>query len=226
MIQVPQDLKKSLNVPLLEYYFQNKNDLLFCLNEAKKLVLSDRLFLENGTKAFISFVAHYAEHQLSYLFRLVELDWVSLTKLYCLLKIPKLKEFQKNKEILLVLNKEFVSIPDEIVQAIKFKDEMKEKERQVLLKGGNEYNAIKKQIQLDKNKQKANELKKQNNNNSKKEKNKKRGKHEQFVNEWEQLQKEERLYKKFKKGKITEEEYENEVHNIDKEGGEEEGDED
>ena len=41
--------------------------------------------------------------------------------------------------------------------------------------------------------------------------NKKRGKHAQIVDEWEDLAKEERLYKKFKKGKITREEMEEQL---------------
>ena len=37
---------------------------------------------------------------------------------------------------------------------------------------------------------------------------KKRGRHQQIVDEWEELAKEERLYKKLRRGKITKEKYE------------------
>ena len=42
---------------------------------------------------------------------------------------------------------------------------------------------------------------------------KKRGKNAQIQDEWDDLAKEERLYKKFRKGKITREEMEEQLHN-------------
>ena len=42
--------------------------------------------------------------------------------------------------------------------------------------------------------------------------NKKRGRHAQIVDEWEELAKEERLYKKLRRGKITKEQYEELMH--------------
>lgn len=41
---------------------------------------------------------------------------------------------------------------------------------------------------------------------------KKRGRHAQIVDEWEELAKEERLYKKMRRGKITKEKYEELMH--------------
>ena len=42
--------------------------------------------------------------------------------------------------------------------------------------------------------------------------NKKRGRHAQIVDEWEELAKEERLYKKLRRGKITKEQYKQLMH--------------
>lgn len=41
---------------------------------------------------------------------------------------------------------------------------------------------------------------------------KKRGKHQQIVDEWEDLAKEERLYKKMRRGKITKEQYDEQMY--------------
>ncbi len=41
---------------------------------------------------------------------------------------------------------------------------------------------------------------------------KKRGRHQQIVDEWDDLAKEERLYKKLRRGKITKEQYDNLLH--------------
>ena len=44
--------------------------------------------------------------------------------------------------------------------------------------------------------------------------NKKRGKHEQIMDEWDDLAKEERLYKKLRSGKITKEEYDRRMEEV------------
>jgi len=53
---------------------------------------------------------------------------------------------------------------------------------------------------------------------------KKRGRHAQIVDEWEDLAKEERLYKKLRRGKITKEEYEKQMYGSSKLSDDNDGD--
>jgi ATP-dependent RNA helicase DDX55/SPB4 len=109
--------------------------------------------------------------------------------------------------------------PEIDIHAIKFKDKVREKARQKrlaaeLAAGGKSAKLIKAEqraaakLQHQKERRAA-EIRKGRN------PDKKRGKQAQIFDEWEELGREERLHKKFKKGKITKAQYESLLHSVD-----------
>ncbi|TYZ65184.1 hypothetical protein PybrP1_000534 [[Pythium] brassicae (nom. inval.)] len=183
------------------------------LPRVKALVLGDRDVLEKGTKAFISFVRSYKEHQCQFIFRFKELDLGAAARGFALLKLPKINEL---RNVRVRFDKADVSTKD-----IKFKDKAREKERQKKLVEIAADKAKREQADaaaLEKKRKRAAAAldddddddgdlvgkKKQ----GPRRREKKKGLHQQIVEEWDELAEEEKLYKKLKRGKISEEEYE------------------
>ena len=96
-------------------------------NSMKGLIMSDRDLLERGTRAFVSFVCAYKEHQCSYIFNFLNLNLLNLADAFILLQLPKMRELRKGI-------KGFKGELPEVVKAIKFKNPMREKQRQEKLK--------------------------------------------------------------------------------------------
>nr|CCA14120.1 DEAD/DEAH box RNA helicase putative [Albugo laibachii Nc14] len=163
----------------------------------KNLIIQDRDFLEKGTRAFIAFVRSYKEHQCQFIFRFQDLDLGRVARGFALLQLPKIKEFRKYK-----ISLEPTKGID--ISQIKFKDKAREKERQKKLVEYAELRSERKPyetlpvFQKEKGKPTKNPRRRE----------KKKGLHQQIVDEWDELAEEERLYKKFKRGKITENDYE------------------
>lgn len=182
------------------------------LPRVKALVLSDRDVLEKGTKAFISFVRSYKEHQCQFIFRFKELDLGAAARGFSLLKLPKINEL---RNVRVRFEKADVSTKD-----IKFKDKVREKERQKKLVEIEAEKVKREQADADalekKRKRAAAALNSDDDDDNllgkKKQgprrREKKKGLHQQIVEEWDELAEEEKLYKKLKRGKISEEEYE------------------
>ncbi|KAH9248353.1 hypothetical protein BASA81_014027 [Batrachochytrium salamandrivorans] len=167
--------------------------------KARELIFADRDVLERGTKAFIAYMAYYAEHRLSFLFQIAEVNFPQLVASFHLLRLPKLKEFRNDKIKSQLVG--FVQEPHEIVTAILFKNPAKEDKRQKLLKLGTAFNEEQKQKKrkVEKNQKK---LEEQPN------KRKRKGKQEQIFDEWDELKREDQMYKRMKKRKITQDQYE------------------
>lgn len=181
------------------------------LPKVKELILSDRDILEKGTKAFISFVRSYKEHQCQFIFRFKELDLGAVARGFALFKLPKINEL---RNVRIKFQNAEIKTKD-----IKFKDKVREKERQKKLVEI----AVEKEKRekadadaLEKKRKRAftaddddddDDLlgkKKQ----GPRRREKKKGLHQQIVEEWDELAEEEMLYKKMKRGKISQEEYE------------------
>ena len=62
------------------------------LDEMQRLSVRDREILEASSKAFISFLRAYKEHQCTYIFRFDRLSLGSIARCYALLKLPKIYE--------------------------------------------------------------------------------------------------------------------------------------
>lgn len=175
------------------------------LPQVKKLILDDRDLLEKGTKAFISFVRSYKEHQCQFIFRFKELDLGAVARGFSLLQLPKINELRSIKV-------NFEPAADIKAVDIKYKDKAREKERQKKLveiaKEKEKREEQRKNGALDKKRMRQEELSEDASGKHPRRREKKKGLHQQIVEEWDELAEEEKLYKKLKKGKITDEEYE------------------
>ncbi|XP_046569234.1 ATP-dependent RNA helicase DDX55-like [Haliotis rubra] len=99
------------------------------LPAVQKLAGKDRAIYEKGMRAYVSFVQSYAKHECSVIFRVKDLDFGKLATGFGLLKIPKMPEL-KGKDI-----PNFH--PAEInVDNIPFRDKHREKQRQVRIESG------------------------------------------------------------------------------------------
>ncbi|KAL7490643.1 hypothetical protein ACHAWT_000199 [Skeletonema menzelii] len=182
------------------------------LPSIRKLVLKDRDVLEKGTKAYTSYIRAYKEHQCGFIFRFASLDLGVLATSFSLLRLPKMPEL---RDKLGKIN--FKPAGPEInIHAISFKDKARETARQKrlvaeLAAGGKNAKQIKaeqraaERIQKQKDRRAAEIAKGRN-------PNKKRGKQQRIFDEWDELAKEERLYKKLRTNKITKEEYDRQMY--------------
>jgi ATP-dependent RNA helicase DDX55/SPB4 len=181
----------------------SSSNVVSVAEHARKMVFADRDVLEKGSRAFVAYVAYYSEHCLSYLFRIAELDLLRLVKSFHLLRLPKLKEFRNEK--LRESIKDFREEPASVVAAIKFKEVAREQKRERLLQLGPAFN----QQQKEKN---GKHVRPQQENGpsaeSAQQKGKKKGRQEKIYEEWDELAREEQLYKRAKKGKLSKTAYE------------------
>ncbi|XP_066227223.1 ATP-dependent RNA helicase DDX55 isoform X1 [Saccopteryx leptura] len=167
----------------------------------RSMALADRAVYEKGMRAFVSYVQAYAKHECSLIFRLKDLDFTALARGFALLKMPKMPELR---------GKQFPEfVPADInTDTIPFKDKVREKQRQKLLEQQRkEKTENEGRRKFMKNKPWSKQAKKK----EKKKRNEKRKKEEGSEIEdedMEELLNDTRLLKKFKKGKITEEEFE------------------
>lgn len=172
------------------------------LPRLRAMALADRAVFEKGMRAFVSHVQAYAKHECSLIFRLKDLDFAALARGFALLRMPKMPELR---------GKQFADfVPVDInTDTIPFKDKMREKQRQKLLeqqrREKTENEGRRKFIKNKAwSKQKAKKKKKKKMN----EKRKREEGSDIEDEDMEELLNDTRLLKKFKKGKITEEEFE------------------
>uniref|UniRef100_A0A8C9QE77 ATP-dependent RNA helicase n=1 Tax=Spermophilus dauricus TaxID=99837 RepID=A0A8C9QE77_SPEDA len=186
--------------PLQEMKLQkNTVDLL---PKLRALALADRAVFEKGMKAFVSCVQAYAKHECSLIFRLKDLDFASLARGFALLRMPKMPEL-RGKQF-----PDFVPV-DINTDTIPFKDKAREKQRQKLLEEQRKEkmeNEGRRKFMKNKawSKQKAKKERKKKMN----EKRKREEGSDIEDEDMEELLNDTRLLKKFKKGKITEEQLE------------------
>jgi len=160
----------------------------------------DRDLIDKASSAFVSFVRYYKEHTLQFIFSMKLLDIGHVANSFFLFKVPRVKE------ILGISLKTFVTDHTVKYEEVPYKDKNKEKQKEGLNQKRQEkleWKEQKKQEDEDKMKQKRNVSKNQ----------KKKRKAENDWNEWEELQKEENLFKKLKKGKISLKQFNDLVYN-------------
>ncbi|CAG8470508.1 13989_t:CDS:2, partial [Acaulospora colombiana] len=83
----------------------DENEVL--LKKIQSIVLSDRDLHDKGLRAFVSFIRFYSKHELSYIFRLKDLNLGKVAKGYCLLRAAlkqrklerKLKKAKKKEQV-------------------------------------------------------------------------------------------------------------------------------
>lgn len=191
------------------------------LEGVKDLAMKDREVLEQGTKAYTAFVRAYKEHQCQFIFRFVQLDLEGLARAYALLRLPKMPELTHHP-IKVAFEKWSTD-----TRGIEYKDKKREAARRKRMEEtASEREREQRKAEMRKTKKEGDMEKKKvadgigEEEAEKRQRKKKKGKHQQILEEWEELGREERLFKRLRNHKISREEYEKELR---KRGSDEEG---
>ncbi|MEE6504142.1 hypothetical protein FKM82_005076 [Ascaphus truei] len=194
--------------PLQEMTLQNSS--VDHLPKLRTIAASDRAVFEKGMKAFVSFVQAYAKHQCNLIFRVKDLDFVSLARGFALLKMPRMPEL-KGKDF-----SGFVPTPID-TYAIPYKDKNREKQRQKLLRE-REQKRQQEQQQEGERRKTFTKNKAWSRQKARKDRRKKvavKRKHEEGSDvddkDVDELLRDTKLLKRLKKGKISEEEFEKQL---------------
>ncbi|KAL3650313.1 DEAD-box ATP-dependent RNA helicase 18 [Castilleja foliolosa] len=155
----------------------------------------DRDIMEKGLRAFVSFIRAYKEHDLQYIFKWKTLEIGKLGMGFGLLQLPSMPEVKHHS----LSTKGFVPCEDIKVEEIKFKDKSREKQRRKNLLA--KQDAAKEQ-KLQKRKAISNAP-----NTVMRKKTARQRRAVQSTEDAEDLDREYRLLKKLKKGKIDESEF-------------------
>lgn len=182
------------------------------LEEMKQFAIEDRAVLEAGSTAFMSFLRSYQEHLCSYIFKLDDLDIGAVARSYALLRLPKIPETRglRGRKIqfetspidtstIRYLHKEREKARKRKLEALK---EKKEAEAIAAAAGDNngaDTQPTKREWIPPEEYQKPEE---------KRVRAKKRSQQQVLREEWEELAAEESAFKKFKKGKLSDKQYE------------------
>ena len=188
--------KKEEEVDIIGEY-----SILKCI---KEINMSDKWIYDKAVNTFISFLRFYKENELKYIFDIRSFDIGNFANSFQLLKLPRLKinEF-KNESI-----KNFVG--DDNIEPIQLKYldknikkqmEMKKEKINQKLEEIRERKKLKKEIIKLNGRNNGDKL-----NRTRKEK--KEVKIKNIMEQWDDLADDDLLYKKYKKGKISKEEYE------------------
>ncbi|CAM9898290.1 unnamed protein product, partial [Discosporangium mesarthrocarpum] len=211
-------------VPLMEMEPHSGLDAPKLLEEVKDLVKKDRDLLVKGTAAFISFIRAYKLHQCQFIFRFKDLNLGLVARSFALLKLPKMAELSDPRE-----TEQFERERNLDISTIKYTDKFREKARQKKITRQQEENKQAEEEQAKKLAQGETHAKPPQgagaSNVEDHGKRKRKGRHQQLLEEWDELAKEERLHRKLRRKKITVEEYERECRGEGrKEDGESEDD--
>jgi len=176
----------------------------------------DRVMMLAGSKAFVSYLRAYQEHELKFLFAFSKIPIGFVATSYGLLRIPRMKE---------ILGKHWEGFVQSKIHKdlVPFKDPEREERRLIKLKEQKEN----KKLQREKEEEEKEKKKKQRalekaNLKNRTRTEKRKAKRRASAMEWDELQGEERLTKKLKKGKITPEQYEKEMRKLGAYGSDEE----
>ena len=192
----------------------------FVFARAREAVLADRDLLEKGQVAFVSFIRAYKEHRCSFIFQFKELDLGCLATSFILLQLPAMPEIPRDRAAQRDKFANFVPASTTIrADDIAYENPARERARQERLKerevaafsnGGagklarripdasvNGELATVGEATMLVHKEKTTDRRKR--------------RKAAMLHEWDSLQKEARLIKKLKKGKISEEEYDRQM---------------
>uniref|UniRef100_A0A7S3CT28 Uncharacterized protein n=1 Tax=Strombidium rassoulzadegani TaxID=1082188 RepID=A0A7S3CT28_9SPIT len=189
----------------LEKLWVSQRDLIH------KEMLQDKDIVDKAQDAFVSFIRYYKEHQLSFIFSFTLLEIGRVANSFFLFRIPRVKE---------ILGKQisgFEMKRDIVIEKIPYADKNKfHQKEEVTLKRKEKFQQKveereeKERIQADEKLQLKLEKQKKY---EKTKTHKKFKKREADWSEWQDLQREENLAKKLKKGKISKEEFDKLLQN-------------
>ena len=200
-----QIIKKEEDVDLI--FSENNKNGISVLNCIKEINISDKWIYDKAVNTFVSFLRYYQEIELKYIFHYPNLDIGNFANSLQLLKLPRLKkkDFDSVKNF---IPDEFIQPKDLIYLNKNIEKQMNEKKKKIDEKMDFVYQKKREKKEERKLKGKRNEEK----NRSRREK--KEAKIKNILDEWDDLADDDKLYKKYKKGKITKEEYEKELLKI------------
>jgi ATP-dependent RNA helicase DDX55/SPB4 len=92
------------------------------MDRVRQLAQQDRVYLESGTKAFVSYIQAYKKHECSFIFNMKTLDFGDIANGFGLLRLPRMVELGKR-------NIEAFVRTDCVTKDIKFLNPEKEKRR-------------------------------------------------------------------------------------------------
>ncbi|CAI4038714.1 hypothetical protein SMKI_06G0600 [Saccharomyces mikatae IFO 1815] len=135
------------NVELEEVDLKIKGITANFYEDFKDWILEDRDRFDKGVKAYVAFIKYYSNHSASSIFRLQSLDYVGIAKMYGLFRLPRMPEITRylnteNEEGIFPGN--WLVDPPVDMDAYRYKDKKREKERQESLKNINLINDKKK----------------------------------------------------------------------------------
>lgn len=202
------------NVPISEQ--GARKDVPMLRKELQQQSVADRDVLEKGTRAFISFLRGYKEHQSKAVFKIESLDIPSLAYTFGLVKLPKVDEL-RGKEF------DFQSVEGVNTGSIAYADPKREEQRQLRLVKDKEKLAAEREAR-DKRRDfalKQAEKRRADAEAGKKEvrKRKHKGRNAKILEDWELLAKEEALEKRLRKGTISKADYKAELKKLHREQG-------
>ncbi|GFP86569.1 dead-box ATP-dependent RNA helicase 18 [Phtheirospermum japonicum] len=168
---------------------------VFLLPEIRSAAKKDRDIMEKGLRAFVSFVRAYKEHGLDFIFQWKILEIGKLGMGFGLLQLPSMPEVKHHS----LSTKGFVPCEDIKVEEIKYKDKSREKQRRK--------NLIAKQAAAKEQKPQKRKAISNAPNTVMRKKTARQRRAVQSTEDADELDREYRLLKKLKKGKIDENEY-------------------
>lgn len=204
-----EELPDNLKLPQAEDTSSDSSAV--ALRRCKKLVEADRAVMLKASKAFVSFVRAYQEHQLPFIFPFKSLDLGDLATGFCLLRMPRMKE---------ILGRPIHGFKQSEVNpiAVPFRNKEQERVRQeTLAKQQLELEQQQKEVEI----KKAADVRREEKLAKKAEKErtrtqKRQAKRHDKAEEWRMLAEEECLAKKLRRGRINASQFEARVQKVSK----------
>nr|CAB3237243.1 ATP-dependent RNA helicase DDX55-like [Phallusia mammillata] len=191
--------------PMVEFPLDTDTTQQNWLNRLRSLSENDRAMMERGTRAFVSFIQAYVKHECNLIFRIKDLQLGELATGFGLLRLPKMPEL-KNKKIT-----GFVQ-SDVDTRSIKYKDKVREKQRQEEIKKRENSDEVRPKYMSKKAKAWSETKIRKETRKIKKIKRKERKEKMAFnEDEMEELRKDAQIVKKLKNKKISKERYDEEI---------------
>eukprot|EP00930_Biecheleria_cincta_P076162 TRINITY_DN63379_c0_g1_i1.p1 TRINITY_DN63379_c0_g1~~TRINITY_DN63379_c0_g1_i1.p1 ORF type:complete len:724 (-),score=175.27 TRINITY_DN63379_c0_g1_i1:312-2483(-) len=221
-----QELPESLQLPASTGCKDDTDIAFTTLRKCKRLVETDRSLMLKSSKAMVSFLRAYQEHQLSYIFTFKSLDLGELATGFCLLRMPRMKE---------ILGQKIKGFEQSAIEpySVPFKNKKQERQRQEkLAKEAEEKKKSAEELEAEKKAEWKATLKAakaaEKNAKERTRTQKRQAKCGEKAELWDSVQAEERLAKKLRKGQISAAQFESRLKKATgkKGGATEEDDED
>ncbi|ESP04182.1 hypothetical protein LOTGIDRAFT_224051 [Lottia gigantea] len=197
-------LKINQRTPMVEMLVDEKAANI--VPKVKKFTKRDRALYESGMKAFVSFIQFYGKHECSMIFKTKELNIGKLATGYALLRLPKMPELKG--KVIDNFTEEDIE-PDSIM----YKDKIREKKRQEEIRKIQSGEIVKKTRNFRTKAWSDQKVRKEKRkeNRERRARKKKRKQEEMSQGDLDELDDDMKLFKKFRKGKVSKEDLNKEI---------------